>query len=311
MIDAIGAISSIQPVGYIRQAIGAREAFHVPESPLRVETSSAAAITERDPVADAVDFSRDFPQLLMQSAFPPPVVDQSPDVLNRNAAGMDVDDPDGESTLNGESAVDAEEGEDGDVDEAAEPGEERGADGEKLDDAEQRQVRELKERDREVRAHEQAHMAAGGQYAGGMSYEYQQGPDGVRYAVGGEVSIDVSAERTPEATIAKMQQVTAAAMAPAEPSGQDHSVAAQARQTEAEARRELAAQRAEESGNGSGDGATESSSGADETESAPGAASPDSRPGNGGAANPFISLYSGGASAASRMASFASIDVVA
>jgi hypothetical protein len=92
--------------------------------------------------------------------------------------------------------------------------------------------------------HEQAHSAVGGQYAGAPSYEYESGPDGKRYAVGGEVSMDVSAEKTPADTIRKMQQVKAAALAPAEPSGQDYKVAADATQKEQSARSELAKEQA-------------------------------------------------------------------
>ncbi|MCA8932648.1 MAG: hypothetical protein KDA49_09290, partial [Rhodospirillaceae bacterium] len=61
-----------------------------------------------------------------------------------------------------------------------------------LTEEEQAEVDALKERDAEVRRHEQAHAAAGGAYAGQPTYEYQTGPDGNRYAVGGEVNIDVA-----------------------------------------------------------------------------------------------------------------------
>ena len=112
---------------------------------------------------------------------------------------------------------------------------------------EQEQVRKLPARDQEVRAHEQAHAAVGGQYAGSPSYEYQRGPDGRNYAVGGEVQIDVSkVAGDPEATINKMAQVRAAALAPAEPSSQDRRVAAEASKTAADARSELAVQQREE-----------------------------------------------------------------
>lgn len=116
-----------------------------------------------------------------------------------------------------------------------------------LSKEEKQEVTELKRRDAEVRAHEQAHAAAGGHLTkGGASFEYQTGPDGKRYAVGGEVSIDTSGvEGDPEATIRKMQMVRRAALAPAQPSGQDRSVAAQASQKEAQARRELAQQKTE------------------------------------------------------------------
>lgn len=106
--------------------------------------------------------------------------------------------------------------------------------------ADRQEVQELKDRDREVRAHEQAHAAVGGQYAGSPSYEFETGPDGQRYAVGGEVSIDISEESSPEDTVRKMEQVRAAALAPNEPSPQDFRVASEATQKAAEARAEVA-----------------------------------------------------------------------
>lgn len=119
-------------------------------------------------------------------------------------------------------------------------------DGDGLDPAEEKQVDKLKQRDREVRAHEQAHARVGGAYAGAPSYTFQQGPDGKRYAIGGEVQIDTSTERTPEATIRKMQVVIRAATAPAEPSSQDLKVAQQARAQLSEAQAQLRQQKAEE-----------------------------------------------------------------
>lgn len=99
------------------------------------------------------------------------------------------------------------------------------------------QVDKLKARDAEVKAHEAAHLAAAGQYAkGGASYSYQTGPDGVKYAIGGEVAIDSSPVKgDPDATIAKAQQIRTAAMAPANPSGQDYKVAAAASEMAARA----------------------------------------------------------------------------
>ena len=109
---------------------------------------------------------------------------------------------------------------------------------------EQQETRELEQRDREVRAHEQAHASAGGRYAGHPSYDYERGPDGELYAVGGEVSIDAApVPNDPEATIDKMRVVRRAALAPAQPSPQDRRVAAEAARTEAKARRELHEQR--------------------------------------------------------------------
>ena len=111
---------------------------------------------------------------------------------------------------------------------------------EDLDAEQQSEVDDLKRTDQEVKAHERAHMAAGaGLVMGGANYQYQRGPDGNMYAVSGEVKIDTSREKDPKDTIRKMQQVKRAALAPAQPSGQDRSVAARASQIEAQARVEL------------------------------------------------------------------------
>ncbi|HCV03456.1 putative metalloprotease CJM1_0395 family protein [Pseudoalteromonas sp. SSMSWG5] len=108
------------------------------------------------------------------------------------------------------------------------------------------QIKELKARDTEVRIHEQAHATVGGQYAGSPSYEYQRGPDGTNYAVGGEVQIDVAEIKgDPQATIEKMQTVRAAALAPQEPSSADRSIAADATQKLMAAQAELASQSAD------------------------------------------------------------------
>ncbi len=118
-------------------------------------------------------------------------------------------------------------------------GEKNGQQG--LTESELKELTDLKARDREVRAHEAAHQAVGGQYAGAMSFSYQRGPDGAQYAVGGEVPIDVApVAGDPQATIEKMRVVRSAAMAPAQPSSQDRAVAAQAMQTMLQAQSELA-----------------------------------------------------------------------
>jgi hypothetical protein len=105
-----------------------------------------------------------------------------------------------------------------------------------LNEAELRQIQELQSRDIEVRTHEQAHLSAAGQYAaGGPSYSYQTGPDGKQYAVGGSVPIDLGKESTPAATIIKMRIVKRAALAPANPSGADRQIAAQAGMQELQA----------------------------------------------------------------------------
>ncbi|MEO1000831.1 MAG: putative metalloprotease CJM1_0395 family protein [Pseudomonadota bacterium] len=111
---------------------------------------------------------------------------------------------------------------------------------------ERAEVDRLAARDREVRAHEQAHAVAGGPYAGEPRYVFEIGPDARRYAVAGEVSIDTSpVAGDPEATISKMEVVKAAALAPAEPSPQDRRVAQIADAVRRAAEAELSALRAE------------------------------------------------------------------
>ncbi|HJV01631.1 MAG TPA: putative metalloprotease CJM1_0395 family protein [Burkholderiaceae bacterium] len=105
----------------------------------------------------------------------------------------------------------------------------------------------LKTRDTEVRQHEQAHLAAaGGLAVSGAAYTYQRGPNGVDYAIGGEVHIDTSPGRTPGETITRARTIQAAALAPADPSGPDRAVAAQAQQMEQQARAELAVEAAQQ-----------------------------------------------------------------
>ncbi len=118
--------------------------------------------------------------------------------------------------------------------------------GEYLTDDEQSEVDQLKARDTEVRTHEQAHQSAGGSYAGSPQYEYKTGPDGNKYITDGHVNIDIGKEATPEKTIEKMRTVISAAHAPAEPSGQDLKVAAEAQQKMSEAQQELSEENTKE-----------------------------------------------------------------
>ncbi len=105
-----------------------------------------------------------------------------------------------------------------------------------------REISELKRRDQEVRSHELAHAAVGGAFTGSPNYSFETGPDGQKYAVDGEVSVDLSSvSGDPRATIAKMQKVHAAALAPANPSVQDTRVAASAAQVILQAQSELLA----------------------------------------------------------------------
>lgn len=109
-----------------------------------------------------------------------------------------------------------------------------------LSEEQKQAIADLKARDAEVRSHEQAHLSASGGLArGGASFSYQTGPDGQKYAIGGEVQIDISAESEPKQTITKMQQVRRAALAPADPSAQDRAIANQASQIATQARSEL------------------------------------------------------------------------
>ncbi|SHO45475.1 putative metalloprotease CJM1_0395 family protein [Desulfopila aestuarii] len=111
---------------------------------------------------------------------------------------------------------------------------------EELSQEEYLKLTNLKTRDREVRTHEQAHLAAAGQYAaGGASFTFQVGPDGNRYAVSGEVPVDISSGASPQETIRKMERIRAAALAPAQPSAADRQIAAQASMKASQARQEI------------------------------------------------------------------------
>jgi hypothetical protein len=136
-------------------------------------------------------------------------------------------------------------------------------------DADIELIEELAARDREVRMHEQAHQSVGGQYAGAMEFTYTTGPDGVRYAVGGEVPISVSRiPDDPEATLEKARTIQAAALAPAEPSAQDRRVAALAAQMAVEAQAEIREQAVETRESEAEEGADETGMSSDSNEQA-------------------------------------------
>ena len=115
-----------------------------------------------------------------------------------------------------------------------------------LSPAERTLVSRLQVIDAKVRAHEMAHVAAGGGLTGAATYSYTKGPDNKMYATAGEVSISTTEGNTPQETIAKARQIQAAAMAPSDPSPQDYKVAASAMQMELKARAELVRIKAEE-----------------------------------------------------------------
>lgn len=131
---------------------------------------------------------------------------------------------------------------------------------------EQRIVTELQAADTNVRAHEAAHMAAGGGLTSPASYTYERGPDNKMYAVAGEVGISTGEGNTPQESLNKAQTIRRAALAPADPSPQDLKVAAQAASMEMSARaqimQEKMAQNSQNTNNSnetSGDGSTENS----------------------------------------------------
>jgi hypothetical protein len=175
-----------------------------------------------------------------------PGAESSPAVAEARLFGDSSDAKDPPTTVLGSQSEDA--AEDG----AAKPT----AAGQQDSAAEQLQrqqlIDKLKARDTEVRQHEAAHLAAAGSDArGGPSYTYQTGPDGRQYAVGGQVSVDTSPVRgDPRATIEKARRVRRAALAPADPSGQDRAVASRAETMETRAQEELSAKQAESAAKG-------------------------------------------------------------
>ncbi len=104
---------------------------------------------------------------------------------------------------------------------------------------EKQALAELREVDSSVRRHEMAHKIAGGRYCGPVTFQYVVGPDGRSYAKGGHVDIDTSEAPTPEATVQKAEIIHKAALAPTDPSPQDHMIAAQALQMAHDARAEM------------------------------------------------------------------------
>ena len=92
-----------------------------------------------------------------------------------------------------------------------------------------KEIAELKQTEQEVIAHENAHKSAGAGVTGAVTYTHTTGPDDQRYINGGEVAIQMpAATGEPDETIALLEKVRQAALAPAEPSPQDLRVAASA-----------------------------------------------------------------------------------
>lgn len=122
----------------------------------------------------------------------------------------------------------------------AKSGESKKPNGEELTADEKKEVEKLQKRDREVRAHEQAHLSAAGSLAtGGANFDFKSGPDGKQYAVGGEVPLKIPDAPTPEEDLRIANQVQRAALAPAKPSSTDYSIAGKARQKALKAEQEI------------------------------------------------------------------------
>lgn len=136
--------------------------------------------------------------------------------------------------------------------------------GGKLTPEQEQVVAKLKARDAEVRAHEQAHIsAAAGISASAPTFEYQTGPDGKQYAIGGEVTVSFVEVKDPKENIANAEAMLASALAPSQPSSQDMAVASSAEKIIADAKQELAEKEAQESKSKGADNSTKSSDGID------------------------------------------------
>jgi hypothetical protein len=112
-----------------------------------------------------------------------------------------------------------------------------------LDADDLRALRELERRDNQVRTRDMAFIAAAGGAAGSYTIEYETGPDGRRYMVGAEVTLDTTEGATPEQTLAKARALRAATMSASRDSAQDAMAATKAMRMEAEARAEIERER--------------------------------------------------------------------
>jgi hypothetical protein len=106
---------------------------------------------------------------------------------------------------------------------------------------EREDVRQLEQKDREVRATQLARAAAAGGLGSVPTFAYKVGPDGRLYAVSGQVTLDTNpVPGDPEATLRKARQIEKAAFMPGDPSSEDRRAAAMAATLAARARQELA-----------------------------------------------------------------------
>lgn len=71
----------------------------------------------------------------------------------------------------------------------------------------QRVIGKLEDRDSEVKMHEQIHASGGVATTAPINYNYQVGPDGKLYAVGGSVKLDTSVPNDPKEAEVKLDQI--------------------------------------------------------------------------------------------------------
>ncbi|MGB0938560.1 MAG: putative metalloprotease CJM1_0395 family protein [Colwellia sp.] len=111
---------------------------------------------------------------------------------------------------------------------------------EKQNELEQQVIKELEQKDAEIKEHERAHQLLGGGNTDLPHYNYTTGPDGKRYVTGGAVPVDLSIkEGDPSATISKMVRVKSTALEPNQPSMHDLRVAFSASNIALQAHAEL------------------------------------------------------------------------
>lgn len=90
-----------------------------------------------------------------------------------------------------------------------------------LSATEKADISRLQARDSAVKQEEKAHAAAAGPYGSAPQYEYQIGPDGKAYAIGGHVDVGVSLSGSAEDKERALATLQNAALAPNAPSGAD------------------------------------------------------------------------------------------
>jgi len=113
---------------------------------------------------------------------------------------------------------------------------------------EQLEVKRLEQVERSVHEHERSHLRAARDLAiSSPSFDYQRGPDGKEYAVGGEVNVSADFDfADAQGTIEKALKIRQAALAPNDPSPKDRRAATEAKIVESKAYRKLNREEAQE-----------------------------------------------------------------